>query len=115
MKPTFQYKCVMTRVLDGDTMEFFVDLGFDSWIKSKFRIAHVDTPELKTPQGKQVKSVVESWFSLAGELTLNSLGMDKYGRWLAEVYSAKYGQTLNSWLLDNSYATPYEGGRKVSS
>ena len=103
----------MTRVIDGDTQEYFVDLGFNAWTKVNFRLAHVDTPEISTKEGKAAKSLITDWLVNSGKLTMESLGMDKYGRWLAVVHAEKRQETLNEFILTNGIGKPYEGGKKT--
>jgi|APSaa5957512535_1039671.scaffolds.fasta_scaffold189174_2 micrococcal nuclease len=81
--------CNVIRVIDGDTFESDVDLGFGVWIrKQKFRLYGVDTPETrgkrKTAQGIFVKEYVISL--LQGKtFEIKCFGKGKYGRWLADV------------------------------
>lgn len=100
----YEYKAVVDRVVDGDTICCTLDLGFNIFIKEKFRLAVVNTPETSTPEGLEVKKIVTD--KLAGKtVVIKVLKQDKYGRWLATVILD--GQDFNQWLLDNGYAKLY--------
>lgn len=97
----YEYKAVVDRVVDGDTICCTLDLGFNIFIKEKFRLAVINTPETSTPEGKEVKKIVED--KLTGKaVVLKTEKQDKYGRWLATVILG--GENVNQWLLDNNYA-----------
>lgn len=100
----YQYKAIINRVVDGDTAICSVDLGFNIFVKEKFRFAKINAPETSTPEGKEVKAMVVEMLT-DKEVTLNVLRQDKYGRWLALIILD--GQEINQWLLDNGHAIPY--------
>lgn len=100
----YQYKAIVNRVVDGDTILCSVDLGFNIFVKEKFRFAKINAPETSTPEGKEVKSIVAEMLT-DKEITLNVLKQDKYGRWLALIILG--GQEINQWLLDNGHAVSY--------
>ncbi|MFT8313291.1 MAG: thermonuclease family protein [Clostridium sp.] len=100
----YEYKAFVERVIDGDTIQCHLDLGFNIFVKEKFRLAVINAPETSTPEGKEVKTLVEN--KLTGEtVVLRVLKQDKYGRWLATVILD--GQDFNQWLLDNGHAKLY--------
>lgn len=100
----FEYKAVVDRVVDGDTICCTLDLGFNIFIKEKFRLAVINAPETSTPEGKGVKTLVADKLEKK-EVVLKVLKQDKYGRWLATVILD--GQDFNQWLLDNGHAKLY--------
>ena len=112
-KRTFIYNvAALDRVVDGDTVEMTLDLGFNIFYKVEVRLGGIDTPEKNTPEGKIVKAKVEEW--LRGKvLVLNSKELDKYGRVLGDVSTEK-GESLNKWLIENGFARVYNGEKKVA-
>lgn len=111
-KRTFVYNVVgLERVVDGDTCELLLDLGFNIFYKVDVRINGVDTPEKNTPEGKIVKTKVEEWFK-GKVLVLVSKEVDKYGRVLGEIKTDK-DESLSKWLIDNGYARVYNGEKKI--
>ena len=100
----YEYKATVDRVVDGDTIVCTLDMGFNIFIKEKFRLAVIDAPETSTPEGKAVKVLVSDM--LTGKaVVLQTAKQDKYGRWLATVLLA--GLNINQWLLDNGHAKLY--------
>jgi len=84
----YEYKAIITRVIDGDTYDFLIDLGFGITYKDRLRLYGVDTPEVRgveRPQGLAVKEQVIKLI-LGKEVTLIShKWKGKYGRFIAEV------------------------------
>lgn len=110
-KRTFIYNVAETnRVIDGDTCELTLDLGFNIFYKVEVRLEGLDTPEKNTPEGKIVKAKVEGWL-VGRRLTLVSKELDKYGRVLGVIQDDT--TSLNKWLLDNGFARVYNGEKKV--
>jgi micrococcal nuclease len=122
----FQYEAKVIRVIDGDTLEFMIDLGFNVHTLATVRLAHVNTPEtveyslegLKDP----AKDFIMSKIPPGAVCVVNISRKEKYGRWLAEVYYlpgsierseiAMQGRQLNEELITAGLAVAYEGGRK---
>lgn len=108
----FQAKIV--DVHDGDTVKAVFKV-FDKYYKWNCRIAHVDTPELRTDdpaekaRGLFVRDRLREQI-LNKIVTLHCLKFDKYGRLLVEINN---GQNIHEWLIQNKYANPYEGKTKI--
>jgi len=101
----YQYKAIVDRVVDGDTLVLLVDVGFSITIKEKFRLNYINAPELSTKEGQAVKQIVID--KLQGKsVEISCEGKDKYGRWLAVIYQD--GVNINQWFMDNAYAVKYE-------
>lgn len=91
----YEYKAKVDRVVDGDTVDFIVDLGFNVNIKIRTRLVGVDTPERghedwsKATQecNRLLKSIADKQLLLAGEswVTIRTNKTGKYGRWLVEI------------------------------
>ena len=104
IRRTFSAKLV--RVVDGDTVELTCDTGFYSTHTVKFRLAGIDTPELKQAGGSDARQAIAgllasvwrwTWF------TIHSEGVDKYGRWLVTIplyESAGEADTINQRLVE---------------
>ncbi len=115
----------INRVLDGDTIDVTIDLGFDLYKKERVRVAGVDTPEKRT-RDKEEKALgidATNWLkkkledTIAGEDELSIRtelvgGMGKYGRLLGWLYIGEDLISLNELMIDEGYAWEYDGGTK---
>ena len=114
------------KVLDGDTIDVTIDLGFDLYKKERVRIAGVDTPEKRTRDLEEkelgidatnwLKKKLEDTISGDGdELTIRTElvgGMGKYGRLLGWLYINEDLVSLNEQMIEEGYAWAYDGGTK---
>lgn len=118
----YTYKCHINKVLDGDTVEIDLDLGFNTTLANqKVRLLGIDTPESRTankeekPRGLlskkklQEKLAVGSWVKIITHKNDNN--DDKFGRILGE-FILDDGTNVNKWLIENNYAVPYLGENK---
>jgi micrococcal nuclease len=110
----FHYACHLSRVIDGDTVELTVDLGFCITVKEKFRLARINAPEMNTAEGRRAKEYAIQWFFDHENLTLQSeklIGKDKFGRYLGWIYGTDkrsgIQSSLNQDLLDSDNAKNY--------
>ena len=115
----YKYKCKLVRVVDGDTADVMIDLGFDTWIKSRLRFKGVDTWEKRTrDKEEKIKGLAATAFTQTylelneGNFTIQSYGKGKYGRVLAEIFIDGEEKSLNELLIENGHAYVYEGGKK---
>jgi micrococcal nuclease len=115
----------INRVLDGDTIDVTIDLGFDLFKKERVRVAGVDTPEKRTRdlEEKELGLHATEWIkkhleaAIAGEEDLvirTELvgGMGKYGRLLGWLYIGDQETSLNELMIEEGYAWAYDGGTK---
>tara|TARA_B100001079_G_scaffold256287_1_gene252637 strand:- start:212 stop:622 length:411 start_codon:yes stop_codon:yes gene_type:complete len=115
----------INRVLDGDTIDVTIDLGFDLYKKERVRVAGVDTPEKRTRNleekalgldaTKWLKDKLEGAINGADELTIRTElvgGVGKYGRLLGWLYIGDSDLSLNEQMIDEGYAWAYDGGTK---
>jgi micrococcal nuclease len=116
----YEYKAVVTRVVDGDTLEVAIDLGFSITHTMKVRLAHIDAYESyganACDRGRQAKKFTEDWVAAArSAIVIQTLKdeQDKYGRYLGVISVEPDLPTLNKSLLDAGLAVPYEGGKKT--
>ena len=115
----YKYKCKLVRVVDGDTADVMIDLGFDTWVKSRLRFKGVDTWEKRTrDKEEKIKGLAATAFTQTylelneGQFTIQSYGKGKYGRVLAEIFIDGEDKSLNQLLIENGHAYVYEGGKK---
>ena len=115
----------IVKVLDGDTIDVTIDLGFDLFKKERVRVAGVDTPEKRTRnlEEKALGIDATNWLKkeledvLAGddELIVRTElhgGVGKYGRLLGWLYVGDTTVSLNEQMIDEGYALAYDGGTK---
>ncbi|MFJ5143039.1 thermonuclease family protein [Streptomyces sp. NPDC088707] len=103
------YPATVRRVIDGDTVDLDIDLGFSIRITQRVRLAGINTAEKDTPAGKETSAWVKQWLDTHGPaLTVQTHRREKYGRYLATITTAD-GQALNQALIDAGRAAPYDG------
>ena len=115
----------INRVVDGDTIDVTIDLGFDLYKKERVRVAGVDTPEKRTRdlEEKALGIDATNWMkeklegAIAGddELSIRTElvgGMGKYGRLLGWLYIGEDSVSLNEQMITEGYAWEYDGGTK---
>ena len=115
----YEYKAKLKRVVDGDTCDAYIDLGFDVSVKKRIRFMGVDTWESRTrdleekKKGLAAKEYTKEMLSKnEGEFTIKSHGVGKYGRVLGELFIEGEDTSLNELLKDNGHAYEYHGGKK---
>jgi micrococcal nuclease len=100
----------VTAVLDGDTFEVMIELGFG--VKQEFhvRLDGIDTPEKNTEAGKKAKQLVSDLI-LNKEVILQDKGAEKYGRARASI-ELMDGTDLTKYLIEHKIGKEYHGGKK---
>tara|TARA_B100001093_G_scaffold504164_1_gene559569 strand:- start:275 stop:661 length:387 start_codon:yes stop_codon:yes gene_type:complete len=114
------YSAKLQRVVDGDTCDALIDLGFDTWVKKRIRFYGVDTWESRTrnleekKKGLAAKAYVKDLLenSDEGKFLLKSHGVGKYGRVLGELFVKGNDTSVNDLLKENGHASEYYGGKK---
>tara|TARA_R100000687_G_C6401933_1_gene142304 strand:- start:153 stop:512 length:360 start_codon:yes stop_codon:yes gene_type:complete len=115
---TYEYKCKLVRIIDGDTIDISLDLGFSVWmLKQRVRLLGINTPESRT------RNLEEKALGLAAKAHLKKLlpkrfiiktskdGKGKFGRILAEPIVD--GVNICQQMIDDNHARPYFGGKKA--
>jgi len=115
----------INKVLDGDTIDVTIDLGFDLYKKERVRIAGVDTPEKRTRDLEEkalgldatnwLKQKLEETIKGDEELIIRTElkgGVGKYGRLLGWLYVGDSDLSLNEQMITEGYAWAYDGGTK---
>ena len=119
------YRGKLERVVDGDTIDALIDVGFDIWIKKRIRYSGIDTWESRTKdlvekaKGLEAKArnkeLLMEVSSKPGYFRLKSFGVGKYGRVLGEIYIQDSNNNticINNQLINEGHAYIYEGGKK---
>ena len=105
MKLNYTYKANVNRVVDGDTFDVTIDLGFRITTHQRLRLVGVDTPEIRgpeRPEGLKVKAYVKGLIE-GKEVTIETFKIGKFGRYVAEVY-LDGGEKLSEHLLAKGMA-----------
>ena len=125
-KSCYNFRVVsVDKVLDGDTIDVTIDLGFDLYKKERVRIAGVDTPEKRTRDLEEKALGIDATNWMKGKLedTINGEdeliirtelkgGVGKYGRLLGWLYVGDDAVSLNEQMITEGYAWEYDGGTK---
>jgi len=119
------YRAKLDRVVDGDTIDAMIDVGFDIWVKKRIRYMGIDTWESRTrdlaekKKGLAAKArnkeLIETVSAKSGYFRLKSHGVGKYGRVLGEIFIMdEEGKTINinEQLKVEGHAYEYFGGKK---
>lgn len=131
-KCEFIYKVSsLEKVVDGDTIDVTLDLGFNVCTRQRVRLLGIDTPESRTSDkeekkyGLLSKNKLKEWCLKAVESDKDDIEMElrcqerdsreKFGRILAEVWVSENGEwtNVNKWMCENGYAVPYVGQNKA--
>ena len=115
----YHYRATLERVVDGDTIDVKLDLGFDLHLQARIRFAGINAPESRTrdlvekQKGLEAKRFVEDWLNgcetIIVQTQLDKKG--KFGRILGNILNAD-GACLNEEMVSLGHATPYDGGKR---
>ena len=125
-KSCYNFRVVsIDKVVDGDTIDVTIDLGFDLYKKERVRIAGIDTPEKRTRDLEEkalgidatnwMKGTLEDTINGDNELIIRTElkgGVGKYGRLLGWLYVGDEELSLNEQMISEGYAWAYDGGSK---
>ena len=114
------YSAKLLRVVDGDTADAMIDLGFNVWVKERIRFHGVDTWESRTrdleekKKGLAAKEYVKDLLTNSdeGKFSIISHGKGKYGRVLGELFVKGQEKSVNELLIENGHAYEYHGEKK---
>jgi micrococcal nuclease len=114
VKKMYQYKIKkINRVIDGDTVDLDIDLGFGLTITQRVRLLHIDAAEVRTKdleekeRGLAAKDWLEKELSREGDWIINTTKDDKYGRILGELYLVGDPVTVNEKMINEGIAEVY--------
>ena len=114
----YEYPCKIVRVVDGDTVDVDIDLGFSHWIHNeRIRLYGIDTPECRTRDAEEktagllAKKFVEDALHVGGTYTLSTKEKGKFGRYLGVIMLSDR-TSINAVLVTEHLAVPYHGQSK---
>lgn len=103
------------RVVDGDTVDVVLDLGFGLTLRQRLRVVGVDTPELRSPdpaereRAQAARTFAERWLTSNGQMVVTTYKDDKYGRMLGDFRREHRAETFSEALLASGHASKYAG------
>ena len=114
----FVYNAILERVIDGDTIDVTLDLGFSCFLhKQRVRLAGIDTPESRTRNLEEKALGLKAKERLiqlcVGAFKIQSLGKGKYGRILG-IPHTENGEDICQMLVQEGHAVEYWGGTKTA-
>jgi endonuclease YncB( thermonuclease family) len=101
----YQYKAKINRVVDGDTVNLTIDLGFRLTYTANCRLAGINAPEMNTAEGKASKEWLSGYLVTDLPFDITSTGLDKYGRPIVELFFNK--MSINQKMVEEGYAAKY--------
>ena len=116
VKPSYRYKALVERVIDGDTIDVLLDLGFKTLRRERIRFYGVNTPESRTmdleekKRGLKAKAFVYEKIQNQ-DITMESVKQGKFGRYLGKIY-LEDGTCLNDLLIKEGHGVEYFGGKR---
>ena len=115
----YTYKAKVTRIVDGDTVDALIDLGFDTHVKKRIRLWGMDAWESRTrDKEEKVKGLAakarlkEILKETNNEFILVSYGVGKFGRCLGELFLTSDSDSINNQLVSEGHAKKYYGGKR---
>lgn len=107
LNPLYDYAATVLRVVDADTVDLEVDLGFSTSVKTRFRLFGINAPEMNTDAGKAAKARAEELMPVGAKFEVNTVKdkKDKYGRYLVVIYRGE--DTVNEKLVAEGHAVEY--------
>lgn len=115
-----EYVAKVVRVVDGDTVDVDIDLGFDLTMRQRIRLMGINTPEIRSSNPVEKAAgmmshnfLIETLLENHNKVKLIIHGEGKYGRPLADIYVGDdYKINVNNLLISEGYAIPYFGGKR---
>ena len=119
-KAAWRYQAKLDRVIDGDTVDAMIDLGFSTHRSIRIRFYGINTPESRTRDKEEKKRGLASKARLVeileaddNQFVVQSLGVGKYGRCLGILYTESLGDTsVQQTLIDEGHGVEYFGGKR---
>ena len=108
----------VAKVVDGDTVDLVIDLGFGLYKKERVRVAGIDSPESRTRDkeekvyGLEAKAYLMGILESAETIIVETEKDGKYGRMLGWLYVDDNDQSVNHLMIEAGYAWAYDGGTK---
>ncbi len=113
----YMYLSKVLKVVDGDTLDVRIDVGFGIHLNERIRLKSINAPEIKTQEGKKAKAFLKDFLLQCPLIVIRTEKEGMYGRWLADVFAlpkskdpyaiTEKGEFLNQVLLDKGFAKVY--------
>ena len=94
---TYQYNAEIIRCVDGDTVDAWIDVGFDMRIKQRLRLHGIDTPERDQPYGSEATAALENMVETS--VYIVEVDTDRYGRMVGQLYHSTEGYDINASMV----------------
>ena len=114
----YEYSVALDRVIDGDTIDVMIDLGFKTHVKKRIRFYGINTPESRTrdkeekKKGLAAKARLQEILNSEPTLRLKSLGVGKFGRVLGIIYVGNNEKSVQDQLIEEGHGVEYFGGKR---
>ena len=115
----FEYNATVVKVVDGDTIDAMVDLGFGTWKKVRIRMHGINAPESRTRDLEEKKKglaakarLIELLDEVDNKFILVSHGVGKFGRCLGEIFLNENSDSVNNLLISEGHGIEYHGGKR---
>lgn len=99
----YQYKAKLNKIIDGDTVNLTIDLGFRMTMTANCRLAGINAPELSTKEGQVAKVYLADLLEIGSNYTIESANLDKYGRPVVKIGD------INQKMIESGNAVKYAG------
>ena len=114
----YHYPCTLDRVVDGDTVDVTIDLGFSVYLRKRIRLAWLDAPETRTKdlEEKAAGQRAAAWLQRkleSGPLSVKTMIEGKYGRTLGVLYVGNVD--INALMINEGYAWPFDAKHDLST
>lgn len=104
--PLYNYNAIILRIVDADTVQVTVDLGFSVHFVTSVRLRGINAPEMNTPEGRAARDFLVGILPVGAAVTLNTVKPDKYANRFDAVM-VYGGVNINRAVLEAGYAVPY--------
>lgn len=104
----YEYRCSVIKLIDGDTVDCNVDVGFRVSIAMRFRLAGINAPEMRTPDGPKSKQRLSELMPVGSQLIVRTSKdkQEKYGRYLGTFWDTEQHE-VNARMVQEGFAEPY--------
>jgi len=110
----YEYKAMVVKVVDADTVRMSVDMGFDAHLNLTFRLAGINAPEMSTPEGKAATEWLRERLPVGKDVYVRTVKdrREKYGRYLCYIFETRFGSpnedaAVNTALVEAGHAVEY--------
>lgn len=101
----YKYNAVVNKIIDGDTVNMTIDLGFRLSYTANCRLSGINAPEIDTEEGKTSKIALTILLGLGNKYLIESTGLDKYGRPIVSII--KGDTSMNQVMIEQGHAVKY--------